>query len=318
MTKLTASDLNEVIEQLRSPEEYPAVAIDLLRENWEQAAPLLVEALQSDIELFLEEMPVPETEDEALDEDAEFPEFDDLLLQATYLFGQFGHQPAMPVLLQILDLPLRIGFLGDFQFEGLPRCLAACSGGDAQGLRAVLNDIDADECARVVAWDALLCLVAWGQLAVEPLIADLQARLLDPAESENEFLLDVLMNSAVRLPVDEKCLATARKIASDSRKGGGIVSLAEFDEERKRFDPETWCKDLFERECPRVEDAALEIEPWFAEQDEDDLDEDGYDKDGNWVPPEPVEQLKSDKVGRNEPCICGSGNKYKKCCGKNA
>ena len=22
------------------------------------------------------------------------------------------------------------------------------------------------------------------------------------------------------------------------------------------------------------------------------------------------------KVGRNEPCPCGSGNKYKKCCGK--
>ena len=24
----------------------------------------------------------------------------------------------------------------------------------------------------------------------------------------------------------------------------------------------------------------------------------------------------STKTGRNEPCICGSGNKYKKCCGK--
>lgn len=22
------------------------------------------------------------------------------------------------------------------------------------------------------------------------------------------------------------------------------------------------------------------------------------------------------KIGRNEPCKCGSGNKYKKCCGK--
>lgn len=24
----------------------------------------------------------------------------------------------------------------------------------------------------------------------------------------------------------------------------------------------------------------------------------------------------SDKIGRNDPCICGSGKKYKKCCGK--
>ncbi|MFZ3577804.1 SEC-C metal-binding domain-containing protein [Virgibacillus sp. DJP39] len=25
---------------------------------------------------------------------------------------------------------------------------------------------------------------------------------------------------------------------------------------------------------------------------------------------------KHTKVGRNEPCTCGSGKKYKKCCGK--
>ena len=33
-----------------------------------------------------------------------------------------------------------------------------------------------------------------------------------------------------------------------------------------------------------------------------------------------VKQIKLDqpKVGRNQPCPCGSGKKYKKCCGKNA
>jgi len=30
-------------------------------------------------------------------------------------------------------------------------------------------------------------------------------------------------------------------------------------------------------------------------------------------PPEPI---KSTKVGRNNPCPCGSGRKYKKCCGR--
>ncbi len=29
-------------------------------------------------------------------------------------------------------------------------------------------------------------------------------------------------------------------------------------------------------------------------------------------------QLDTPKVGRNDPCPCGSGKKYKKCCGKNA
>lgn len=29
----------------------------------------------------------------------------------------------------------------------------------------------------------------------------------------------------------------------------------------------------------------------------------------------PVQEIASNKTGRNEPCPCGSGKKYKKCCG---
>jgi preprotein translocase subunit SecA len=31
----------------------------------------------------------------------------------------------------------------------------------------------------------------------------------------------------------------------------------------------------------------------------------------------PQTVIKSSKVGRNDPCICGSGKKYKRCCGQN-
>ena len=30
---------------------------------------------------------------------------------------------------------------------------------------------------------------------------------------------------------------------------------------------------------------------------------------------QPAPKIYDDKVGRNEPCPCGSGKKYKKCCG---
>ncbi len=43
-------------------------------------------------------------------------------------------------------------------------------------------------------------------------------------------------------------------------------------------------------------------------------------KDGRWLFTEGVmvrsQPLSSTKVGRNDPCNCGSGSKYKKCCGK--
>jgi len=37
--------------------------------------------------------------------------------------------------------------------------------------------------------------------------------------------------------------------------------------------------------------------------------------DGDMVKPKPVRR-DTPKVGRNEPCPCGSGKKYKKCCGR--
>jgi SEC-C motif-containing protein len=36
--------------------------------------------------------------------------------------------------------------------------------------------------------------------------------------------------------------------------------------------------------------------------------------DGKVIGPEPVRR-ESPKIGRNDPCACGSGKKYKKCCG---
>lgn len=37
---------------------------------------------------------------------------------------------------------------------------------------------------------------------------------------------------------------------------------------------------------------------------------------GSWVPVGADGTARSNKVGRNEPCPCGSGKKYKKCCGR--
>jgi SEC-C motif-containing protein len=44
------------------------------------------------------------------------------------------------------------------------------------------------------------------------------------------------------------------------------------------------------------------------------IDGDWFYMDGDMVKPKPVVRDKP-KVGRNEPCPCGSGKKYKKCHG---
>lgn len=41
-----------------------------------------------------------------------------------------------------------------------------------------------------------------------------------------------------------------------------------------------------------------------------------YPEDATWAVPQPYVR-EMPKIGRNDPCPCGSGKKYKKCCGKN-
>ena len=51
--------------------------------------------------------------------------------------------------------------------------------------------------------------------------------------------------------------------------------------------------------------------------EEDDDDEDDNDDDFDWDNYNHYEPyVRPPKVGRNDPCTCGSGKKYKKCCGK--
>ena len=42
-----------------------------------------------------------------------------------------------------------------------------------------------------------------------------------------------------------------------------------------------------------------------------------YFMDGEQLASPPVKKL-APSVGRNDPCVCGSGKKYKKCCGRTA
>jgi uncharacterized protein YecA (UPF0149 family) len=64
---------------------------------------------------------------------------------------------------------------------------------------------------------------------------------------------------------------------------------------------------------PPIDDVAAATSWWSAFAEEDDWDDED-DEDGEIVEPQGPYRAPP-KVGRNEPCPCGSGRKYKKCCG---
>lgn len=70
----------------------------------------------------------------------------------------------------------------------------------------------------------------------------------------------------------------------------------------------TELEEMFQERCAVMDDMEYEYE------DFEDSEMDFW----NWNAPEVQKPFvrESPKVGRNEPCPCGSGKKYKKCCGK--
>jgi len=46
-------------------------------------------------------------------------------------------------------------------------------------------------------------------------------------------------------------------------------------------------------------------------------DNEPFCNDTSCCPPKTPITRETPKIGRNDPCICGNGRKFKKCCGKN-
>lgn len=56
---------------------------------------------------------------------------------------------------------------------------------------------------------------------------------------------------------------------------------------------------------------------WDRRKERERLTREVVDPDAPPIPDAPVEQAKAEHTaGRNDPCPCGSGKKFKKCCGK--
>ncbi|HOW69111.1 MAG TPA: SEC-C metal-binding domain-containing protein [Phycisphaerae bacterium] len=91
----------------------------------------------------------------------------------------------------------------------------------------------------------------------------------------------------------------------------------------KKWLPESWesWRDWWKTELPDLlqdwEDAEEnEIGDGFEDEEEDDQDEEEFDPLPDDAPPPSPIRGSQPKIGRNDPCPCGSGKKYKKCCGR--
>ncbi len=194
--------------------------------------------------------------------------------------------------------------------ESAERVMAAVATDDLEPIFGVIRNRKADEFARGVMYGALI------RLAVKrPHLRDSVARFLSDyrprPEAEDSAFLPAAWAEAVAAFGLKALEPSARAVVKVAEREAEFTT-AEFEELFRQGlrDPSgAWfVRDQLEQDPP---DAAAVVATWrYLDEDES---EDG-DEPHEDAADQPQAVNPNRDVGRNDPCPCGSGKKYKKCC----
>jgi len=206
--------------------------------------------------------------------------------------------------------------LGDAITETLPKILAGLFDGDDEPLRALITDTEVDMFVRAAGLRAMATLCFDGRIERQAFAAFLQ-RLDDERLPKNDdFLWDAWMGVIGVLGMTDLA-PRVRAAFADERIAPYMSGEMHFDrllhEASARPDDR---RRLADEGMGTIEDVLAELEMYSAWNDDDPHEA----TDGDlldWAPEglalRPVHNPLRD-VGRNDPCPCGSGKKFKKCC----
>ncbi len=246
-------------------------------------------------------------------------------LLAMFLLAEFREVKAHHPVVDLFRLPPAVfdDLLGEFTDCGLERVLASVCGGDVSLIVKVIEDVDASDLARSSAVAALVVLAASG-VAPRGVVVDHFRRLLNGGlERRPSLVWESLAPSCADIHPGE-LLDDIRRAYAEGMIDGTGMTLEEVEADAGQ-DPVTVLSDLRGNKAYSLVTDAVEDTYWwdcfddgvvndfggFDYDDPDAVDED-FD-DGEFILPYVREDP---KVGRNDPCPCGSGKKYKKCCAK--
>ena len=277
--------------------------------HWDQVAPVFVEWLRNAASL-----PAPNDG------------FDNTGLFITLLCAQMRETRAFPLLCELMHRDEAVqNMLGDAAFELLGSILVATFDGDTAPLTAVVTNVQGDEYIRSSALGALACLAAEGTIPradVHKLLVETHDELFDEDFYAFQWANTVacldfadLVEKAEKLYVENRLqsFATLKQFKDDleqTRANPGLENVpnqmgfrpfadtieelskwASFDGRGEREDGEMEDADFADDALPGGQPASY------------------FDRGSSETVTNPYKN-----VGRNDPCPCGSGKKFKKCC----
>lgn len=287
--------LDEILDHFKDPKgQFPKDALNSALDQQEEITPHLLNILENVI---------------ANHESIKTDQMDYIF--SLYALSKFREKKAFPYILAFASLPgeLPEALLGDCITEALARFIVSTFNGDLLSIKTLIENPELNEWSRNAALYSLIGLVALDKLKREELI---------------EYLRSLFHSTLA----DEKFTTHLVNVASD------IYPEELMDEINQAFDEDKvdiyhvdkkWITKILEK-------GKEECLSKYVYNDHFHLPIDDVEKDMSWMSAFETPQAKryvtpssyenfipetarsTPKVGRNEPCPCGSGKKFKKCC----
>jgi hypothetical protein len=240
-----------------------------------------------------------------------------LFCYALYLLAKWRETRAYPLVIRWLSLSDADSthLSGDVLTQDGARILAAVCDGDVEPIKRLVLNRDADEFSRGVAVGALALLAVWAEVPRDVIVDYFGWLAREGLEREPSYVWSALTTESADIEALE-VFPELRRAFDDQLVDPRTVGRSELDEVESS--PRGDLLEKMKDRSPPIDDVVAATSWWARFErrasrrraDELALAAAGELDDG------PMEPYRApEKIGRNEPCPCGSGKKYKKCCG---
>ena len=236
-----------------------------------------------------------------------------------FLLAEFRAKEALPAILEVVSLPGRLPFklFGDAITESLARILAALADDRLDLIEELIGNRQLNEIVRWEGIQTLSLFVRDGRLQRDEAVEILHRHLRHALAEGDEEIAGPLASALCELG-PEAAIDDLREVV-DQEWARGIIDLEDI--EKALAGGEAHIRRCLER-CPPtgIDDTVAELKSWGSFQEQ------SLPQPPRAAPPRPLparpartttlpSQPPKQNVGRNDPCPCGSGKKFKRCCG---
>lgn len=241
-------------------------------------------------------------------------------LYAMFLLAFFREKRAYPVIADLvttLSKDILYDLMGDVVTEDLGRILASVSCGDPELMKKMIENRKIDEYVRCAAMTGLVALVVAGDLSREVVLNYFKSLFRGKLERRTSCVWGSLVCDCLDLYPAE-VFEDIRRAFSEGWVEPSYVTLREAEAVLQAGLEKTVAELSSSRTHQLVQDPVKEMEWWACFHEGKEENGGRYRLPDNLkidpeLLPQPVRR-EGPKTGRNEPCPCGSGKKYKKCC----